>query len=219
MKEDELVENKKEERSKQLARELNRFLGSYFKWLVFSVVIVIFLAGYFSLLRPKYDQTMNLINIINRQEQLDFAAKNEELQKIKDLLKIYASIDKKYVDKVMAIAPVKKNKEELFSEINYLVARNGLFTNGVSLSQGSSYSDLQAKMEALAGTRPKDYFTSGDLEAVTVSFVVQGTDYDTFKRFLSSVESNLRLMDVISIGFDPNGKSATLVINVYYTKK
>ena len=195
-------------------KKLNKFLSDYFRWLVVAIVAVVLASSYFLLLKPKYDQTMNHLNLANRQEQADFNAKNEELKKVKALLDAYAGIDPNYLDKVKAIAPAVQNKEELFSEINYLVSRNQLFLQSVSLSEVGGYGGSN-----LVAETPADKEIAGKIRSVTVSLSVAGADYQGLKNFLAALENNLRLMDVTSLSFSPGGGSTILSFITYYVKE
>jgi Tfp pilus assembly protein PilO len=202
------------EAKKILIKKLNKFFSDYFKWLIVLVVAVIFTSGYFFLLAPKYRQTAKYVSVIGRQEALDLEAKKSELAKIKELAEAFKKIDKKYIEKINAIAPVKKNKEELFSEINYLVSQSGLFLQSVSLAEGGDYRDL-----GLVNPGAGDAATSKKIEMVGISLMVRGADYKAFKNFLANLENNLRIMDVANISFDPSGQAVTLTVNTYYTKE
>ncbi|HTW96870.1 MAG TPA: hypothetical protein VMD74_04415 [Candidatus Methylomirabilis sp.] len=194
-------------------KKLNQFLSDYFNWFIVGVVVLVLVSGYFFLLKPKYDQTNNYINSLSRQEEGDFRAKQQELNDINTLLASYDKIDPSYLDKLDAIAPVKKNKEELFTEINYLVSRSGLLLRSVALTEAGAYVD-----SGLVPLTKADAAIAAQLESVNIQITVSGSDYDTFKRFLATLENNLRLIDVVSLNFDPRG-TATLNFNVYYLKQ
>ncbi len=149
--------------------------------------------------------------MINKQEEADFESKKNELQKIKDLLQAYKDIEENYKKKINSIVPYRENKEEIFSEINYLVTRNGLLLQSVNLSEGGGY-DISDSL-SLGG---KDYLASGEMKKVTISFGVRGTDYEVFKNFLSAIENNLPILDVVSLSFDPNNKVSNFLIDTYY---
>jgi hypothetical protein len=122
-------------------RELNKFLSDYFKWVVAGIAAVIFVAGFFFLLLPKYQQTVNFLDVFNKQQVMDTSAKQNELNKIQQLIVSYNSIDKSSIDKVNAIAPVAHNPEEMFTEFNHLIASYQLFLNSISISIGDGYAD------------------------------------------------------------------------------
>jgi hypothetical protein len=201
------------EASKLLIKEFNKFLNDYFHWIVAIIVMIILVFGYFLLLKPRYDQATGYISILSQRNQVDFNSKNNELDKIKALLNDYNSIDKNYIDKVNVIAPVIKNKEELFSEINYLVSRDQLFLQSISLGEVSGYTDSN-----LIAMRVADQKISGNIQSVTVNISIFGTDYQGLKNILSVIENNLHLMDVPTLTFDPTGNSTIMTINTYYIK-
>ncbi|HTX87069.1 MAG TPA: hypothetical protein VMC41_03310 [Candidatus Nanoarchaeia archaeon] len=201
------------EEKKVRSKQFNKFLSDYFNWVVGFAVAIVFVSGFFVLVLPKYQQTVEFINSTNQQQVLDVSSRQDELTKIQRFLAAYKSIDPKYIDKVKAIAPVAQNKEELFSELNYLVSVNQLFLQSISLSSTDSYLD-QELLPVKAGDQP----IANSLQTVTVVLEVRGTTYESFKNFLSSLENNLRLMDVLSIRFDPQGQTTSLTIDTYYSK-
>jgi hypothetical protein len=194
-------------------KKFNKFLDDYFSWIVAGVVVIVFVLGFFVLLLPKYEQTVKFVNDIDQQQSLDVTAKQTELDKINQLIAAYNKIDKKYITKVNAIAPAVQNKEELFSELNYLVSVNQLVLQSISLSSVGAYQN-----QGLMSIPPAQSAISESLQTVSINLTVKGTSYESFKNFLASLENNLRLMDVLSIQFDPHGQSTTLVINTYYSK-
>jgi hypothetical protein len=202
------------EEKKVRTKQFNKFFSDYFSWVVAGVVVVVFVFGFFILLLPKYEQTVNYINAVDQQQILDVSAKQNELDKIKKLVAAYNSIDKRYIDKVNGIAPTIQNKEELFSELNYFISVNQLFLQSISLSESDGYQD-----QGLVETTPAQAAISNSLETVRVTISVRGINYESFKNLLSALENNLRLMDVLSVGFNPGDQNTVLTINTYYSKK
>ncbi len=201
------------EENKVRSKRVNKFLSDYFNWIVGFVVAVVFILGAFFLLLPKYEQTANYVNTVNQQQVLDVSSRQDELNKIQQLLASYNKIDKTYIDKVNAIAPAVQNKEELFSELNYLVSVNQLFLQSISLSSADNYQD-----QGIVPITTQEKPIISSLQTVTIVMAVRGTTYESFKSLLSSLENNLRLMDVLSIRFDPNAQTTELTINTYYSK-
>ena len=204
------------EKRQQLKRKLNNIFSQYFNLLLVLEIILIFVFGYFLLLKPKYDQINNQINLVNNQEQRDYQSKVQELQQINSLIDVYKKIDPDYVKKINSLVPVEKNREELFSQINYIVAKNQLLLSQISLASANS---LDKKTEKPATTTAKDYLASGEVEKVSISISVKGATYELLKNFLSALENNLRLMDVQAISFNPKDGSASLTVNTYYLKQ
>jgi hypothetical protein len=206
------IEDSIEER-KNITRQLNKFLSDYFNWVVAGIVLIVFVIGFFAILLPKYEQTVKLIDAGNQQQTLDTSSKQNELDKINKLLATYNGIDKKYIDKVNAIAPSIQNKEELFSELNYLISVNQLSLQSVSLSPIENYQD-----QGLMAISPAQQAIPNEIQMVNVSIAVNGIDYESFKNLLTSLENNLRLIDVLSLNFAPGSSNTTLMIDTYYSK-
>jgi Tfp pilus assembly protein PilO len=215
MREDDILPEEREQslrQKKMLKKTINKVLSDYFGFLIAGVVVVILAFGFFFLLKPKYDQTMQIISVINKQEEADFENKKRELQKIKDLLKSYNDIDENYRKKVFSIIPERENKEEIFSEVNYLVSRNGLILQSVALSEGGGGYDIS---DGVSGGG-EDYLASGEIKKVTISFSIRGTDYESFKNFISAIESNLPILDIVNLNFDPGNNASSYLIDTYY---
>jgi Tfp pilus assembly protein PilO len=202
------------EAKKIMTKKINFFLSNYSNWFIFLVAITIIVFGFFSLLKPKYEQISRYLEIINQQGALDYDSKKAELAKMKDLLNVYNGLDKKNIDKINFIAPVKQNKEELFTEINYLVAKSQLVLLSVALSGPVVYQDRGIFKNATEKNNQAE-----KIEAVSVNLSISGTDYNTFKTFLDLLENNLRLIDVTSLSFDPKSESTSLTMDVYYLKE
>lgn len=201
------------EQRKILIQQVNKFFSTYFNWVIAGIVVTIFASGFFFLLWPKYTQAVNFVNTTNQQQLDDTSSKQVELDKINKLISTYNGIDQKYVDKINAISPHIQNKEELFSELNYLVSVNQLSLQSISLKTDEEYKD-----QGLVAAPPQQKAIGNTLEQVSISMTVQGTTYESFKNFLSSIENNLRLMDIISVDFSPGGEQTTLQMTTYYSK-
>jgi hypothetical protein len=195
-------------------RELNKFLSDYFNWVVAGIVAVIFIAGFFFLLLPKYQQTVNYLRVFNKQQLSDNSAKQDELNKIQQLIASYNSIDKSSIDKVNAIAPIGHNQEELFTEFNHLIASYQLFLNSISISVSDGYTDKN-----LMPITPADAAIAAGLRTAHVSISINGlTSYDSFKGFLTAMENNLHLMDILNVTYGANSRGLELSIDTYYSK-
>ncbi len=188
-------ENLEIERKKLFKKRLNVFLNSNFKWFVVLTVLLIFTFGYFFILKPKYEETLKLTQVITRYDELDINAKQRELEDIKIFLFSYSKIEKKYMDKIHEILPEKYNQEELFTEFNHIIDKNELFLKSVSINGITNLNRMKK---------------------ISVTLEVGGTDYKAFKNLISHFENNLKLIDITSVRFDPNGRTTSLIINTYY---
>jgi hypothetical protein len=193
-------------------REFNQFLESYFNWIVVSLVVIIFIFGFFMLLLPKYEQTVSYVDVFNKQQSSDTLSRQDELSKTQQLIANYGKIDKKYIAEINSIAPSIQNKEELFSEINYLVSVNQLILQSVGLSEEGAYQD-----QGLQPIARNEIAIASGIKMVNINLSLSGVSYEALKNFLSVLENNLRLMDVFSVSYSPSNNTANLVIGVYYS--
>lgn len=192
------------ERKKIIRKEINTFLNNNFKWFIALAVIIILISGFFFLLKPKHEETLKLVRIISEQEGLDLEAKQKELEEIRDFLQSYSEVEERYIKKINSIAPPRQNKEELFTEFNYIISRNGLSLQTIDIGGGGE------------GKKESPVQAGNKLNQVSVRLKVRGTDYRAFKNFLSVLENNLQLMDITNINFQPSSESTEMTINTYY---
>ncbi len=190
-------------RKKVIKKEVNRFLNDNFKWFIIIVIILIFIFSYFKLIKPRYEEAVKLVGVIIRQEGINTEKKQKELEKIRDFLFAYSQIEAKHLEKINSVLPFKYNQEELFTELNQIVSKNGLILQSVSLNKES-----QVKGAA--------NYLAGKIKKIKINLNVKGTDYNALKNFLFSLENNLKLMDVTNINFSPSGETTSLVIDTYY---
>jgi hypothetical protein len=195
------------------SRQFNKFLENYFKVIVIGIAAVIFIFGFFVLLLPKYEQTVKYVDVFNKQQSLDVSDLQSQLKKTQQLIASYDNISQEDVAKIAAIAPAVQNKEELFSELNYLVSTNQLILQSISLSSASGYQD-----QGLLPITGANTAVASSIQTVSITLSLAGVNYTALKNFLSVLENNLRLMDVTHLTFSPQGESVQMSINTYYSK-
>jgi hypothetical protein len=210
-KDSEQIDIKAEELSSRVL-QFNRFLEKYFNWIVAGIAAIIFVSGFFILLIPKYEQTIKYFDVFNNQQTLDVADLQNQIDKTEKLIASYNKISQDDIDKIAAIAPPAENKEEIFSEINYLASSNQLILGSVSLSSSSGYQD-----QGLLPITGADSAIASGIQTVSINLSLSGVSYEGLKSFLSVLENNLRLMDVVNLNFDPHGETVSLSINAYYS--
>ncbi len=179
-----------------IQRQINIFLANYFTYLVFILVIVILSIGYLFVLKPKKEAFEENIGreAVAREQQ--YLALKKDLAGLEELSLAYKGIDSKNIAKLDKILPLKPDLEELMKQIEVIVFQNGLLMTSMAIREELS------KTQKIGVAR------------ITLSVV--GTDYMGLKTLLRSFENNLRLLDVQTVNFTPDGRSANLEINAYY---
>lgn len=200
------------ERKKAFIKSVNKFLNNNFKWFIVLSAIFILVSGYFFLLKPKQDNVQKVVNIINQRREKDYQNKKRQLEKIRDLLLAYSKINSAYIEKIDSIAP--PDIDGLFTEMNQLISRQGLFVQSLNINEVGSRDPKISKSKG----KNIDYLTSGKIGRIKIGISVRGTDYESFKNLLYSLENNLRLIDVERVNFNPSSQSTELTLYTYYIK-
>lgn len=173
------------------------------------VAILFFIASLFiysSLIQPAYSDIKNLrTEVANR---LDFISKNETfIQQVKNLLNEYQNVAK-IQETTSLILPLNQNIPQGVNQINGLSKINNLTTELLSVQQ-------------LAIKPSKQPNLVKGLGSLRFTFRLTGP-YENFKPFLQAMETNINLMDLVSLKIEPPEKagrdifSYTLIVDTYY---
>lgn len=177
------------------------YLAAHFKKIVFLVVIIIVAAGYFFLLGPKYKEIRMKMKDIETKGS-EQSALQDKLIQITKLRNTYKSIDQDDVKKINSALPDLPLKDELLTQLEALISQNGLLLTSLQIEDPQ-----KAETQKVSG-----------VGKVRISMDVVGTDYQNLKNILSVLEKNLRLLDIISLKFSPEGRTVSLEIVTYYIK-
>ena len=108
------------------------------------------------------------------------------------------------LNKFNGILPNAYATEQLFGELEEIVSAQGFLVQGITISS------------ATTATAPS---TPMNVSQVNLNLSIGAVDYNGFKILLKTLETNLRLFDVTSVGFSPGGSTANLVLSTYYYQK
>lgn len=166
--------------------------------LMVILVMVIFLtAGYF-LIWPEYQKLSDNKNkLVTEKETLE--NQNRTLADLQKLFNNYEDISAANKEKIMSMLPREVDEPGLFTLLETLAGRNGM----VVLAADITIKDPAADLKNLG------------LKEVNLAINLTGGEYFNLKSFLSDLETNLRLMDVISVNYTPEASSIILNIKTY----
>ncbi len=168
--------------------------------LLLLLLIAIFAAlGYF-LVWPEYTRFLDIQDKLTSEKQ-KLAEQETIFQDTKKLLANYEDISAEDKEKINAMLPEEIDEPGLFTLFESLAQKNKIAVLSLDISEKEAAANLknfgimevQIALNLTAGPASED-------------------PYGDFKKFLSDIEANLRLMDIISINYTP--ESTTYVLNI-----
>jgi len=208
--------NGKEE---QAGQKINILLVRYFKWLIAFLVLVVFILGYFFLLKPKYEEIAKLTGDGQLSKEQEYLERREYLDKLKNLVAVFQSVKSSEIKKIDYILKPKDVPEELFSQVEAIVKKNGLLLKSLKIESGGEESKDSSQKVSRTTEEKTEVALPPEIGKTKATLEVLGVDYFGLKSLLASMENNLMLMDVASVNFAPEGNSAQLTFYVYYLKE
>ena len=204
--------NGKEE---QAGQKINILLVRYFKWLIAFLVLVVFILGYFFLLKPKYEEIAKLTGDGQLSKEQEYLERREYLDKLKNLVAVFQSVKSSEIKKIDYILKPKDVPEELFSQVEAIVKKNGLLLKSLKIESGGEESKDSSQKVSRTTEEKTEVALPPEIGKTKATLEVLGVDYFGLKSLLASMENNLMLMDVASVNFAPEGNSAQLTFYVY----
>jgi len=189
-------------------------LNDNFDSLLIMAMIMILVAAFFLLIRPKYQSTITAIkDNISQQEKL-YNDKKSLLSSLKTAAASYEAIKKDQlgdVRKVNAVLPNEYVSERLFGEVEEIISKNGFILSSLNINK-EALSAANKAQDPFGGNLPTG------VGVVRISAAIGAIDYAGLKNLLFVLENNNRLLDVSQVSFSPTGKTANLEMITYYFK-
>jgi len=210
---------RKDQKEEKRKLQINNFLMHYFKLFVFVILIIMLTAGYFMLIRPKYKKVIRDIALISADKEVEYLTQQRYLDKLNELKAIYKNINPEDKNKINVILPSQTEVEDLFSEIEVIVLKNGLLLASlqVELKEDKASSRGAYIPKSALKTKEEEELPK-EIGQVSIKMEIIGTDYNGFKNMLRTLENNLRLMDIIQLSFSPSSEQTSLELLAYYLK-
>ena len=179
------------------------------------LILVIAASAYFVLL-PKY-KALNEAKQVLVEKQTEVSEKEAQLQGVRDLISDLKS-KKEQLASLDEALPDAPRVPELLANVESLSLSSGLLMSNLQLTipqRSSGDSKATPLVQGISG--PLD-----NLGIVQVDLILKGK-YVNLKTFLTNLEQNLRLMDILSLTFTPiqeenDAQDFALKIQTYYDK-
>jgi len=201
-------------KNRELQNKLNLFLRRYFSAFVLLFVVVLLYAGFMYIIQPKMERGDNMKNLLMTNKENDKRMLEGALEKLVEYQLAYERVSQAEKDRVKLILPGREGRENLFTELESFVLRQGLILDSLDFEAKSS---LPANSRQKSEEGVKETPRSGEAESINLSLKISGVNsYQRLKEFLGALENNLRLMDVNDIKYDQSGGTLSLEVSTYY---
>lgn len=221
------------ENKKTWFKNANTFLINYFRWFVAMTVLFLLAVGSLLLLLPKYNEVRYLLES-SKEEQLNvFLEKEERLEDLQSVIDSYEKISELEKERVKKVIPERQNREEIFSEMKTLAEQSNLTLRNISVESGIVEEEEEEEQEredrrlVVPRQAEREEEETGDperplpegVERIRVEAFFVGTNYNSLRSFLVTLENNLTLLDITNISFSPEGNTTNLVFDTYQIEK
>lgn len=164
-------------------------------WSMFALIFIIVFVGY-RVSRSQYTAIADRADEIT-QLRSTVHARELEYNALKELVAQYDAITRSDIARLENIVPNGEDVPSLYVQLQAIAEQHGFLINSITINPGNGEND------------------SG-LHSLSITMTMLGPDYEEFKRFLATIESNLRLFDIASVFFNPDVNSYSLSLTAYY---
>ncbi|MFH0956130.1 MAG: hypothetical protein V1801_02890 [Candidatus Falkowbacteria bacterium] len=199
--------------------KINGFLINYFNYLIFFLGITILVIGLFMLAYPKYQQISKENEEAKNKLQIEYEAKFNYLSAIRNLKKLYQSINNEEKAKIASMVPRTSDTSIIITEIESIVVRNSAILTAIKIEPQSTGGRANLKVETKENKEPLigifNELPQG-VGLVTIEISLSSVNYPILKNIIKTFENNLRLFDIAKIKFNVRENKAILNIHSYY---
>lgn len=196
--------------------DLEVILNENFNIIIVIIVLMFLAAAYFLVIKPKFDTTLVAIkDKVGQQEQF-YNAQKQRLVDLKAAAALYQKLEVEDLDKIKLILPNEYSKESLFGELEDIISQQGVLVSNITLTKFGEGEDSQSL--DLSGTPLAGIPNLDNIGVIQVELSLGALDYRALKNILPLLESHLQLLDIQSLDFNPEEKSAELSLFTYYFK-
>jgi Tfp pilus assembly protein PilO len=168
-----------------------------FSLIIILIVAVFLTAGYF-LIWPEYQKLSDDRNKLAAGKEA-LASQNKTLADLQKLFNNYEDISEANKEKIISMLPSEVDEPGLFALVETLAEKNKMVALAVDISEKDPSADLK----------------NLGLKEVHLAVNLIGGEYINLKNFLGDLETNLRLLDVISVNYTPEAGSVILNVKTY----
>ncbi len=207
----------------QQKKKIIYFLINYFNWIILAFILIILVLGYFLFIQPKYTQITQELNVISVGKEEKYVKRQEYLNQLIKFKDAYYSIKESDVDKIKIFLPDYHGTEDILSQLEFIALHNGLLLKSLQIKKDKEEVLPQETNEVKRIITDEEESISSqglgsEVGEIEVGMEVAGVDYIALKNLLKTIENNLRLYDISSINYSPQGGALIITLSTYYLK-
>jgi len=202
--------------NKKLKSIFNTIMDRYAIFLIVVFMVFVFILAYKLIISPVSASINGEIKAINENREIQKQYFLKTLENIKKYKEDYENIninDRKRIDLMI---PDKSDVDQLFSDIELLVLKNGFILNSLEIDKFDKKIKKAKKVKSSDDSLKTE---NNNLGIINLKLDVSNSGYEKFKKLLNAFENNLRILDVYNINFSPDGASINFDIRTYYFKQ
>ncbi|MEK7106662.1 MAG: hypothetical protein AAB899_00545 [Patescibacteria group bacterium] len=169
---------------------------------IFISIASLAIAGavFFMYTEPTYGKTQGLQTEIDQRNQA--LQKAGELKTLQDtLLSKFNAFDKVDLERLHKLLPDHVDNVRLILDLDRLAGTFGMAVQNVVISRSASESAEKTVIGSIGSGKQR-------YDSLTLKFSTRGT-YSSFIRFMESLESSLRIVDLVSLSLSSDGQGGS----------
>lgn len=185
-----------------------------FKLIVFVLILIIILPGYYLLIKPQYLKYKSNLAIFNRLEK-ELRINLKQLNSNKKIILDYQSINQLDKDKIDYILPNKPDIANLYVNLQAVAQKNNLTLTNLSINPLKTIEKkiIFPKQESKQINKNLNLIAN-----VEINLELESVSYAKMKKLFYDLETNLRLLDILNFEFSPSDGSLSLFLHAYHLK-
>lgn len=182
----------------------------HYKLVTGVVCLFVLISAYFTVIAKKIDEFYK----ISEDHLAKQVAEKKELEKrLSYLLSLDAQrkqISDNDINQVLTMLPGTPEIPTILASIEAIAKVSGTKLRSVAISlpkPEASTGNIQGK---------KANILSSNVRVAEARMVIESTPYDDVKTFLANLEKSRRILDIVSLSYDPNSQNYNVVALAYY---